>query len=230
MGYSITKKHRSTLQLSNYLKAVLSNSKSKNLILFDVGANRGQTISAMNSIIPNASIHAFEPSLNCFKSLIELFGKKQTIHLVNAAVGDKESVLNFNEYSWDSMSSLLKRTFGKAQIIKNYDVNVITLDNYCESNTIEYINLLKTDTEGYELKVLKGAEKMIKRNKVEFVFVEVFFEKHYFNQDDFGDIYKYLTDNGFRFIRFYDIDYSENEIPSRTDALFFNPGFKSSIS
>jgi FkbM family methyltransferase len=225
-GYSLVKRHKSSLQHSNCYQAVRENAQSNSIILFDIGANRGQTIKAMYQSIPNGVIHVFEPSKSCFKYLEENYGDSNLIHLNNAAIGAEESVLNFNEYSWDAMSSLLKRAFGSAKIVNNYDVNVLTVDGYCQLNNIPHINLLKSDTEGYELHVLKGASNMIKSNKVGFVLVEIFFHENYLGQDDFGEIYTFLNKQGFRFIRFYEMDCSENGIPSRTDALFFNPEFK----
>jgi FkbM family methyltransferase len=42
-------------------------------------------------------------------------------------------------------------------------VNIDTVDNFCLQRNIESINLLKIDTEGFEINVLKGSEKLLKR-------------------------------------------------------------------
>ena len=71
--------------------------------------------------------------------------------------------------------------------------------DFIEKKKIEFIDLLKIDTEGYELNVLKGLIRYNKKVKL------IYFEHHY---DDmiiknykFKDIHKLLKDYGFIKIR-----------------------------
>ena len=84
---------------------------------------------------------------------------------------------------------------------------------------------MKTDTEGFELNVLHGADKMMRENKIQFVYIEIFFLEHYVGQSSFGDIYNFLISKGFNLVRFYVFEYSDHGFASRTDALFINPNF-----
>ena len=104
-------------------------------------------------------------------------------------------------------------------------VDVVTIDAFCKNNAVSHIHLLKTDTEGYELNVLKGASDMMKRNAIQFVYVEVFFNENYIGQSSFGDIYNFLLENGFALVRFYDVLYTNDGVASKTDALFINKNF-----
>ena len=209
----------------NPLKAIKSIIEINDPIIFDVGANQGQTIDSIRNVFPKSSIHSFEPSKVCFKLLKDKYGGIDNIKVNNVAVGAEKGILEFNEYSWSALNSLLKRAFTKAEIVDNYNVDVISLDDYCIKNSINSINLLKTDTEGYELNVLKGAFKLMDNNKIQYVYVEVFFYENYINQSSFGDIYNFLIQKGFNLVRFYDFEYTEEGFASRTDALFFNPNF-----
>ena len=56
---------------------------------------------------------------------------------------------------------------------KNIDIQIIRLDEYLNNNSIEYINFMKIDTEGYELDVLKGLGTKI--HNVQYIM----FEHHY---------------------------------------------------
>src|SRR5262249_7971596 len=47
-----------------------------------------------------------------------------------------------------------------------------TIDSYCVSNGVSLIDLLKIDVEGCELQVLNGAEKMLDKGRVAFVYAE----------------------------------------------------------
>ena len=57
--------------------------------------------------------------------------------------------------------------------IKRIPIKIISLDYYLKNNNIKFIDLIKIDTEGYELEILKGLSKNF--NKVKFIY----FEHHY---------------------------------------------------
>jgi FkbM family methyltransferase len=178
----------------------------------------------MNHHYPEAKIYAFEPSKNCFNVLKEK-NNVTNVSIHNLAMGSSCGHLEFNEYSWDQLNSFLKRAYGSAKIVETYLVEVATVDEFCKKNKISAINLLKTDTEGYELNVLKGASEMMKHNKIQFVYIEIFFNENYVGQSSFGDIYNFLLENRFELVRFYDILYTEDGVASKTDALFINKNF-----
>ena len=67
-----------------------------------------------------------------------------------------------------------------ANILKEkIEVNVTTIDEYCESKNINKISFLKIDTEGAEPECLEGAQNLIKQNKVDCVFTELSIGKYY---------------------------------------------------
>ena len=212
LGYRINKVNKIKILHDNPFFAVESIINTSNPLIFDIGANLGQSIDKIKKVFPNCSIHSFEDIKN--------------LKLNNMAIGEKRDNLEFNEYSWSSLNSLLKRTYTKSKIIEKYKVKVISLDEYCKENKIPYIHFLKTDTEGYELNVLKGASKLMNNNCIQFILVEVFFYENYVGQSSFGDILSLLTDKGFKLVRFYDFEYTEKGYASRTDALFINENFK----
>ncbi|MFV8372614.1 FkbM family methyltransferase [Flavobacterium sp. LB2P74] len=224
IGYKISKTSKILLLDEDVFVAIKKELIGNKLVFFDIGANWGQTIKKMSSNYPDAKIHAFEPSKKCFKSLKDNF-KNNTVSLHNLAVGSSSSQLEFNEYSWSALNSLLKRAYGTAEILETYIVDVVTIDEFCKNIAVSHINLLKTDTEGYELNVLKGASEMMGRNKIQFVYVEIFFNENYVGQSSFGDIYNFLLENGFELVQFYDVLYTNDGLASKTDALFINKNF-----
>lgn len=225
LGYKFSKNSKTVLLDDDPFLAIKNKLTENNIIFFDVGANLGQTMKKMRSIYPQAKIYGFEPSKNCFNSLKTNFDEAN-VSLNNLAIGSSCGQLEFNEYSWSALNSLLKRAYGNAKILETYLVDVLTIDEFCKNNGISYINLLKTDTEGYELNVLKGASDLMKQNKVQFVYVEVFFNENYVGQSSFGDIYNFLLENRFELVRFYDVLYTDDGLASKTDALFINKNFK----
>ena len=51
-------------------------------------------------------------------------------------------------------------------------VQVLTIDHFCVSKNIDRIDLLKIDTEGYDLTVLRGGNRMLSERHVRCVLVE----------------------------------------------------------
>lgn len=225
IGYKISKNSKILLLDEDPLAAIKDKLEENNIVFFDIGANLGQTIKKMRNHYSNAKIYAFEPSKMCFNTLKENF-HDANVRVHNLAMGSSCSQLEFNEYSWSALNSLLKRAYGSAKILETYLVDVITIDEFCNKNDIFFINLLKTDTEGYELNVLKGASSMMEQNRIQFVYVEIFFNENYIEQSSFGDIYNFLLKKKFELVRFYDILYTAEGLASKTDALFINKSFK----
>ena len=225
-GFKISKQHESHLQLDNPFEAISKfyNQVVADKIVFDVGVNQGQTIKKILQFFPNSKIYGFEPSKICFENaLSNKF--PSNVQIENAAIGNEKTILKFNEYSWSAMNSFLTRAFGQAKIIDTYDVNVDTLDSFCKENFIEKINLLKSDTEGFELNVLKGAEGLLNSNKIHFILIEMFFIEHFKGQAEVGEIFSFLKSKKFTLVKFYDFDITKDGLISRGDALFINTKF-----
>jgi FkbM family methyltransferase len=146
----------------------------KNPIFFDIGASTG-SFSLLQKCIPTITTHSFEPIPNIFNILqknIKL-NNIQNIFLNNIALGesDYETTIKLPEYS--KFETLRKNT-GLAtlgQTPLRFDkyvelpTKVISLDNYCEKNNINNIDIIKIDTEGYEYHILKGGSKIISKYK-----------------------------------------------------------------
>lgn len=76
----------------------------------------------------------------------------QKAELFKFAVGDKDSVVKLSDYSLSS--SIVKVSEGSTEMT--------TLDNLLYNKERERITYIKADLEGYELKMLKGASRIIK--------------------------------------------------------------------
>jgi len=222
LGYRISKNSSYQLQNSNVLKATRAQINSNSPIIFDIGMNHGQTLDKIKIEFPNSIIHGFEANRNCFFNLINKYANDSSISLNNTAIGNKATRMQFNEYSWDAMSSFLRRAYGQAKIVNQYDVEVTTVDAYCKTKNIRKIHLLKSDTEGFELKVLQGAEEMFKKNKVQFVLIELFFDLNFINQGSVGEIFSFLEKHNFSLVQFQDFSFTNLGIASKSDALFIN--------
>ena len=78
---------------------------------------------------------------------------------------------------------------------------------------------MKTDTQGFELQVLKGSSKMIAEKRIKLVAMEVIFSNMYEDIAPFDEVYRFMLDNGFRLVSFYKFYFYE-QLADWSDALF----------
>jgi FkbM family methyltransferase len=149
--------------------------------IFDVGAFNGLDGLILAIKNPETMVHAFEANPNLIKEIkrnkkkIELFKKIKikNYKINNYAVSNKNGLLKFNIAKNPTVSSLnefsnnLDITWpgyreAHCTVVKKIKVKSITLEKYCNDNKINIINYLHVDTQGSDLKVLKGLKKKIK--------------------------------------------------------------------
>jgi FkbM family methyltransferase len=98
------------------------------------------------------------------------------------------------------------------KIVGTTTVDITTLDTFCADDDVAYVDVIKIDTQGWELAVLQGAEKIL--STVKAVEVEVEFNELYENVPLFGEIDRYLRDRGFVLWRFKDMaHYAQEGVP-----------------
>jgi len=114
---------------------------------------------------------------------------------------------------------------GAATPVRPSSVQVEALDRYCVQNQIEAIDLLKVDTQGYDLRVLQGAQQLLGGNRIGCVYCEVLFVPLYSGHSYFQELYQLLTEHGFRLVQLYVCTFAAEGYIAWADALFINLGF-----
>ena len=79
-----------------------------------------------------------------------------------------------------------------------------TLDRFIAAEKIDKIDLLKIDTQGFDLDVLQGAEQALSDELVSNVLVELNFIKMYQGQSSAEEINTYLNKYGFFLVDYYE--------------------------
>ena len=197
--------------------------------VFDVGAHVGQSAAEFLDAFPRARIHSFEPSPASYEELRKLAGRHSRVTAVNAAIGDREGDATFFINKLSVTNSLLKPSPGAGDFLVASDsldtreetrVRMVTLDAYCDAQGIGRIDFLKLDTQGYELHVLAGAGRLIRRQAIPLVHLEVCFVRFYEEQPLFPEIYQYLYDRDYRLVWLYDSSFHLYPYAVAANALF----------
>lgn len=170
-------------------------SKLNTGVIFDIGANIGNYTKNIFKISPNSKIYAFEPHPITYKKLTMSVDSKN-FYPFNLAVGSKNSELQLYDYEDQDGSphaSVYKDVIedihkGKSVI---HTIKVIRLDTFLEKQDIKTIDLLKIDTEGNELNVLKGLGHWLVKGQIKAIHFE-FNEMNVVSRSFFKDFWDIL--------------------------------------
>ena len=83
-------------------------------------------------------------------------------------------------------------------------VEIETLSEFCQSMNIDAISLLKIDTEGYDLRVLMGTEDMLRKQKIDLIWVEAGMNPRNRTHVPFEKIKQYLEGMGYLLFGIYE--------------------------
>lgn len=229
MGYDIIKFKKDKIGLYPYYD-MRKFVNSKKPMLFDVGANLGQTVKDFNEAFTKATIHSFEPTLESFQTLKQKTSHIKDLHLWNYAVGSSEKEMYFNQYELSNTNSFFNIHENQSPKLKKKAlVKTITIDNFIEQHQIKFIDVLKTDTEGFELEVLKGATNTIKNSKIGMLLLEIHFVQRHPDIPRFTELIDFALDFGFEIVSIYPVVHRKN-MGAYTDVLFKHKDYaKSSV-
>lgn len=149
---------------------VLNNCK----IVFDIGANKGDFANISLRLNPRLNLHCFEPSKCTFEKLLSNeFPANVTCNNFGLGAEKQEGILYV--YEDGAGTNSLHNRFLEHLDVRYKDrekIQIETVDSYCNINKIVEIDFMKIDVEGFELEVIKGSKKMIKRGKIKIILFE----------------------------------------------------------
>jgi FkbM family methyltransferase len=142
-------------------------------IVLDIGANVGDWSQplldeAHRRRLTNLELHAFEPVPETFRVLSNRLQKHPLtnhLHLACTAISSRQRTARMSAYqrlggtsSLDADPLIPEET--------NVSVETTTMDSYCAANAIRRIHLMKSDTEGHDMEVLRGAEGLFDEERI----------------------------------------------------------------
>jgi FkbM family methyltransferase len=206
-------------------------------VIFDVGAQNGDTTVKYAELFPTAKIYAFEPSPSNFQdAALKLCDVSGRVHLSKCAISDRIGEIKFHLNSHSGTHSILP--IGDVQYWRepasNVDVISVpcrTVDSIVEEERLDQIDILKMDIQGGELAALKGARKSLEAGRINIIVAEVEFQPLYSEQPLFWEIGQYLANVGYHFFGLYDCQFhrSKPALLCWADAIFVGPKISSQL-
>ncbi len=186
------------------------------LSVVDVGGHRGETLGAFAKNVKHFSYRSFEPNPASYEALKQyadtLRSANRDIDVYNSAVGAEDGRIEFHVTNATAVAGVLKPIHGLSERVSTGDHEIAqTIDcELCKIDSLDVIqngditDLLKIDTEGYDLEVMKGAKKALQNGQFKAVLSEVFFVPYRQDQAFFWDLATFMKHIGYHFVNLYD--------------------------
>lgn len=168
-------------------------------LLVDVGANQGQYAERMRAAGFDGQIISFEPGRDAYSYLLRAAERDELWDTRRQAVGDERGELMLNLSANSVSSSLLDvnsrhvAAERRSAVVSQEAVDVVRLDE--ELTLTGRPTMLKVDTQGYELPVLRGAAGL--RPEIHLIQLEVSLVELYGGQATYLDVLHELDAMGF---------------------------------
>lgn len=167
--------------------------------ILDIGAHHGQTAISYAASFPDSRVFAFEPVSSNFAVLTKATAGTPAIIPINAAVGDQYAKLNIHLNLENSQAS----SFLWAPGDQSECVDIITVDDFCSERNV-HPDFIKIDAEGFDLKVITGAEKTLATPTSKAVLVEATLNSYNKHCCQLAELTTALKPYGFRLVGIYD--------------------------
>jgi FkbM family methyltransferase len=148
-------------------------------VAFDVGAALGDWTELALAADPDVVVHCFEPSRRFDLLAGRAFGSRAILNRLGLGDAPGESKIFYNA-SGGSNSLYPQRYNGASYAETDVEtIKITTIDRYCREHSIDHVDFVKLDIEGYEMAALRGAERMLREGRigiVQFEYSQVFLD------------------------------------------------------
>jgi FkbM family methyltransferase len=192
--------------------------------VIDVGANRGQFAVFALHRFPHAQLLCFEPLVEAHQKLTKLVGGDPRVRIEQCAIGSTDGSLRMNVAREDDSSSLLEPTalqleaFPNTDSTSSIDVPIRTLDGVVDIETLIRPFLIKIDVQGFELEVIRGAQRLLEEDGD--LLVECSFAELYAGQALADEVVATLLSQGYRLRGIFSLTKGLDGAPLQGDFFF----------
>jgi FkbM family methyltransferase len=147
----------------------------RDMVVADIGANVGAFTVTMARLAPSGRVLAFEPSpytVQILRSNVEQ-NLLTNVEIVQSAVTDTSGQIQFTDNVFCSARSRMATGAAEASGDSIVLVDAIRLDQVCDERAIGQLDFVKTDTEGAEARVIRGAADLLRHRRIGALLVEI---------------------------------------------------------
>jgi FkbM family methyltransferase len=193
---------RNLPRLAKYIEA-----KYPAFSIIDIGANIGDTVALLRSAKVNQPIYAVEGEPTYFTLLHKNVQQFKDVTIYESFLGENSGVATVATEVNDGTARLNQES--------KRDITIQRLDDLAIEKDFKDVKLLKIDTDGYDLKILRGGFNLIKaaRPVIFFEYDAVYLEEQ---EENGTDIFEQLHDKGYNKIIYYD-NYGKLLLSTTTD-------------
>lgn len=200
------------MPIPSFLKTALA---ANPVVLIDAGARGGA--GELKRLAPWVHAYGFEPHPESFQELPLAAGPYARQQYLPLALGAKAgrqtlhltrhpSYSSFLEVDWAvhrrhlRLMPLYEQWKAMLEPVGQAETEVQTLDQVAEEQGIRHIGLLKLDTQGTELDILRGTQALLEEKRISLIKCEVSFIPFYKGQCLFEDVSRFLKGHGYVFV------------------------------
>lgn len=181
--------------IDSSIKKILIKKNINELIIFDIGANIGQSVDRFRKYQKNAKIFSFEPDPSVYKILEFKKNNDPNLFTYNIALSNKKKKATLYTQNNSGESSLLKMNTNKLNNNIPVKIKCDTIFSFCKKNKIKNIDILKIDTQGSEYNIIKGCRNFLKN--IFIIEAEIIFDNTWKNSPTIGKLENFLKRFGF---------------------------------
>jgi FkbM family methyltransferase len=178
-------------------------------VVFDIGANVGNTAKLYLEHFPKAIVHAFEPVEATFAQLQGMLSEHPRVELYQLAASDSNGSAAIRKFD-DCQSSTLNQGLSdnlRGSPRGEEKITMSRLDSLIPKQKIERIDFMKIDVEGFEKNVLLGCGDYLRPGFIRFIFFECYRVGDSISfpsgHTKLADVNSLLDSKGYRFITLY---------------------------
>ena len=172
-------------------------------VIVIAGAHAGQDCLELSRTWPAGHVHAFEPVPSLFRRLIHNARRCENVTAYMLALADRcgKGRMHVSSGASDASSSLMMpkehlRTNPDVLFEEVEEVEVTTLEAWCEAQRVPQVDMLWLDMQGCELAMLQASKRAL--DTVRAVYTEVFTVELYDGAPLYPEVRTWLENRGFK--------------------------------
>jgi FkbM family methyltransferase len=186
--------------------------------IIDVGAFEGYWSKSVNLIFKDSRFYLVEPQVEKIE-IIKNNVKGNNFKVFNTLLGKNDNEVKLFYQMGTGSSYYYENTFATREEV---EIKTVSLDTFVLENDIKLEDtILKLDTQGSELDIIRGGENSLK--KIDFLLIELSLVNYNLNAPNYLEILNYLNENDFVLFDVLEIHRSNQiSLPTQFDGLFVN--------